>query len=377
MASGVLAILGSGETAPGMTKVHRALLERHHPVRAVNLDSAYGFQENVPQMSEKLEEYFATSLRTELTTLHFNDVERADELERALFKQRVRAANYVFAGPGSPSFALRQWAPLDFTEDLRAVLDGDGTLCISSAAALTLGAFTAPIYEIYKVGVEPYWLPGLNLLAGYDLDCVVVPHFDNAEGGNYDTRRCYLGERRLRLLEGLLPPTTATLGVDEHTALIIDFANDTARVSGRSNAYWRYGGEERVLAKGSTTELAELRHRSGERRAPNPATLVGDTPAPSHESQNGDATSDATSLGRQVLNEPDRAAVALARLVELAGRTTEGFIDPSPIIEGVLSTRRRARELGQYELADSLRDSLANAGVSVNDGPDGSTWSLI
>ena len=29
----------------------------------------------------------------------------------------------------------------------------------------------------------------------------VIPHFDNAEGGNHDTRFCYLGERRLAVLE--------------------------------------------------------------------------------------------------------------------------------------------------------------------------------
>jgi hypothetical protein len=54
MSQGVLALLGSGETAPGMTKVHRQLLKRLGDVRAVNLDTAYGFQENVPQMTEKL-----------------------------------------------------------------------------------------------------------------------------------------------------------------------------------------------------------------------------------------------------------------------------------------------------------------------------------
>ena len=34
-------------------------------------------------------------------------------------------------------------------------------------------------------------------MAEAGLDAVVIPHFDNAEGGNHDTRFCYLGERRL------------------------------------------------------------------------------------------------------------------------------------------------------------------------------------
>ena len=68
---GVLALLGSGEIAPSMTKVHRQLLKRLEPVRAVSLDTAYGFQANVPQMTEKIIEYFATSLRYDIKPLHF------------------------------------------------------------------------------------------------------------------------------------------------------------------------------------------------------------------------------------------------------------------------------------------------------------------
>jgi hypothetical protein len=363
MARGVLAVLGSGETAPGMTKVHRELLARLKPAVAVNLDSVYGFQENVPQMSEKLETYFDVSLHTVLTTLHFSKFETASELERTLFKQEVRQANYVFAGPGSPSYALAQWTPLDLGSDLISVLDAGGTLCFASAAALTLGAFTAPIYEIYKVGADPFWLPGLNLMANLGLNCVVIPHFDNNEGGNYDTRFCYLGERRLECLERQLPDGVATLGVDEHTALILDRAKDTVTVIGRANGYWRLGGVERVLEKATTTPLAQL--RSSEVRPREPAAA----PAPAL----GD---DADHLGHVATGGGPEALEALAALVRLARRAGQGHIDPAPLIEGVLVARRRARIAEQYRLADDLRDALKAAGVDVNDGPDGSTWSL-
>jgi hypothetical protein len=113
-----------------MTKIHRELLEPITDPEAVNLDTAYGFQLNVPQMSEKLEEYFATSLNVTLTTLHFRSYERATELERALFKQQVRDANYVFAGPGSPTYALAQWAPLQFGDDLLSVRGVSHTWCV-------------------------------------------------------------------------------------------------------------------------------------------------------------------------------------------------------------------------------------------------------
>jgi len=76
---------------------------------------------------------------------------------------------------------------------------------MASAAALTLGRYTIPVYEIYKVGEAPRWLEGLDLLTPIGLPVAVVPHYDNAEGGNHDTRFCYLGEHRLRMLEDELP----------------------------------------------------------------------------------------------------------------------------------------------------------------------------
>jgi len=362
MAKGVLAILGSGEIAPGMTKVHREILARLGPLRAVNLDTAYGFQENVPQMSQKLEEYFATSLHTKLTTLHFASYERASELERTLFKQQVRHANYVFAGPGSPSYALAQWTPLHLEQDLLSVLEEGGTLCFSSAAAFTLGAFTAPVYEIYKVGEEPHWLEGLNVCADLGLACVVVPHFDNNEGENYDTRYCYLGERRLLHLESQLPEGMAILGVDEHTALILDLEHDTLEVLGRAHGYWRVGGEIQVLANATTTPLSELRTLtpSGARAPLDPAI------AP---------TSRPLELAQIAASGGERGLEALAQLVQLATTGGEGFIDPAPLVDAILAARVSARLSGQYELADQLRDLLLASNFDVHDGPERTTWS--
>jgi hypothetical protein len=364
MTSGVLALLGSGETAPGMTKVHREIFARLHSVRAVNLDTSYGFQLNVPQMSEKLEEYFQKSLHIAVPTLHFASYDRASELERTLFKQEVRQANYVFAGPGSPTYALKQWSPLHFEEDLLSVLANDGTVCFASAAALTLGAFTAPVYEVYKVGIEgPRWSEGLNVLGRFGLNCVVIPHFDNAEGGNYDTRFCYLGEPRLLELERQLHEGVATLGVDEHTAVILDFTNDTLSVKGRSNGYWRLNGESKLLANGSTTSLEELRIF-----APSPYV------APTNETSA--APSQPFELAEVAAQGGEAGLGALARLVQLASTGGEGFIDPTPLVEGVLAARVTARSSGQYDLADELRDALTKAGVEVKDSPEGTTWSL-
>ncbi len=51
----LLTIMGSGETAPPMAKVHRLLVERlgPPPVDVVLLDTPYGFQENTDQISQR------------------------------------------------------------------------------------------------------------------------------------------------------------------------------------------------------------------------------------------------------------------------------------------------------------------------------------
>ena len=127
-----------------------------------------------------------------------------------------------------------------------------------------------PVYEIYKVGEDPSWLPGLDLLGpATGLRAAVVPHYDNAEGGNHDTRFCYLGERRLRMLEEQLPQGAFVLGVDSHTALVLDLERRTAAVSGLGGVTVRVDGRSTVFPSGSEVDidtLAEVAARPGRGR---------------------------------------------------------------------------------------------------------------
>lgn len=75
------------------------------------------------------------------------------------------AADYVFAGPGSPSYALGAWRDSPLREALAGKLRRGGCLTFASAAAVTLGMAAIPVYEIYKVGAAPHWLEGMDLLA--------------------------------------------------------------------------------------------------------------------------------------------------------------------------------------------------------------------
>ncbi len=360
MKLGVIALLGSGETGPSMTKVHRQLFSTLDEVRAVALDTSYAFQANVPQMTEKIVEYFATSLNREITPLHFADHTTASAVEAAIFRQRIREANYVFSGPGSPSYALRQWSAIGAGSELESVVQSGGVLCFASAAALTLGAFTAPIYEIYKAGATGHWLDGLDVLALAGLKCAVIPHFDNAEGGNYDTRYCYLGEDRLARLETELPADAGILGIDEHTAAIIDLAEGTIAVIGRANAYWRRGGEIRVLANGSTTQLSEIQSFIPTPEAPR--TPIKETMG------TVEALANAASQGGP------QGLEAIAELARLASNAHQDYIDASPVIDELLELRNEARVRKDFDLSDQLRNLLVRLEVEVMDGPNGSTW---
>src|SRR5260370_423333 len=117
------------------------------------------------------------------------------------------SARWVFAGPASPSYALAHWLSAPVASGSRdGALAGDGLTVLASAAAATAGRFTLPVYEIYKAGGAPRWLPGLDLLGLLGLTVAVIPHYDNAEGARYDTRHCYPPDPTLPPLPPHLPP---------------------------------------------------------------------------------------------------------------------------------------------------------------------------
>jgi hypothetical protein len=290
-------------------------------------------------------------------------------------------------------------------------------VCITfaSAAALTLGRFTVPVYEIYKVGDDLRWLDGLNLVAEAGLDAVVIPHFDNAEGGNHDTRFCYLGERRLAAMERLLPDSTFVLGVDEHTACTIDLDAQTATVEGRGVVTVRRAGQDSTVTNGSTVPLAQLRAMAeggGARPAEPQLQRVAQHPRPEasaspliesvHELERAFddalARGDAPAAVRAVLeleqtlvdwsrdtlqsDELDRGHSALRSMVVRLGEVAKsGTVDArdtlGPFVEALLEARDRARADRRWNEADEIRDRLVAAGVEVRDTPEGTSWGPV
>ena len=107
----ILTIMGSGETSPTMVSTHRMLVGKlPKPVHAALLDTPYGFQENAPELATKAVEYFNTSINVALDVAGLTEISAGDALATEKGLQLVADAQYVFAGPGSPSYALRQWS---------------------------------------------------------------------------------------------------------------------------------------------------------------------------------------------------------------------------------------------------------------------------
>ena len=409
----LLVVMGSGETSPTMSKVHRDLFDRlgPPPVPAVMLDTPFGFQENADDISAKAVAYFKESVQREISVASFRSAEGADPLAYETMLARLREASYVFAGPGSPSYAVAQWAASQVPAELAHKLRTGGCVTFASAAACTLGPYALPVYEIYKVGDRARWLDGLNLTGEIGLPAVIVPHFNNAEGGNHDTRYCYMGERRLSLLEAMLPPEVFVLGVDEHTACILDLDAATATVAGLGSVTVRRQGEMSAVAAGSTVaiaDLAGLAFGAVVADAPGPraassgvagsrgsvdadvarceemfdsALAAGDAPAAVRIVLELDATLQEWSRDTLQSDQLDRGRAGLRAMIVRLGEAAEtGLRDPravlGPFVEALLDARRQARADGRYADADNFRDRLLAAGVEVRDTAGGTEWQL-
>ncbi|HUU61753.1 MAG TPA: hypothetical protein VMX37_05155 [Acidimicrobiia bacterium] len=386
----LLTIMGSGETTATMVPVHRAVFERlgGRPLVAV-LDTPYGFQENADELTGRTLDYFHTSLplaEVEVASLR-SAGDPAPSRERAL--DTLRRARVVFAGPGSPSYALRVWAGSPVPGILAEKLTAGGALTFASAASITLGRFSLPVYEIYKVGADPHWLDGLDVLGAAGISAVVVPHWDNTEGGTHDTSRCWMGARRFAALRSRLPAGVTILGVDEHTACLLDLEDGRFTVAGKGTVTLLVGPDSTVLGPGDSAptsllsaapyepveppshspppSLASLRgefHRAVQANDAGAALSVILTLEDAHQAWDADAAAEAHS---SLLGMVTRFATVMAGL-RLDDNARAGAV------EALLGVRARARADGRWEDADAIRRALGLLSVEVHDTPGGTVW---
>ncbi len=405
----LLAIMGSGETSPTMSKVHRELFARlGASVPALVLDTPFGFQENADDIAARAVDYFRESVNRDVKVATFRSADEIGSIEHETMLARLSEAQWVFSGPGSPSYAVAQWRASPAAALLADKLRKGGCVVFASAAAATLGPVTLPVYEIYKVGAAPHWLEGLDLLSIAGLCAAVIPHFNNAEGGNHDTRYCYMGERRLRMLEEQLPDDVFVLGVDEHTALIFDLGAGSATVAGLGGVTVRRRDGSARIESGQTMSIRCLSNLAAQTAAAEPAGVTASpTPVRSPllddlaglEAHFADALAarDARAAVEAILrlddlvvdwsrdtlqsDELDRGRAAFRAMVVRLGEAAEGGMRDErevvgPFVEALLEARQQARADNRWDQADAIRDRLTAAGVEVKDRPEGTDWQV-
>lgn len=372
---GTLTLIGSAETSPGMVKVHRAILASLPPdPRVVYLDTPYGFQENADLISAKVQDYFDVSLGQSVEIASLRNAAEASQASIEAFRLAIEGADYIFTGPGSPSYALTQWQEVGAARSLVRSSASGAAICLASAAAATAGRYAIPVYEIYKVGQTPFWLEGMDILSDIaGLEAIVIPHWDNKDGEHHDTRYCYLGRRRLDQLIAELPHPLPIIGIDEHTA--VTFHDGQVSVTGRGRLTVMTDQAPETLAAGKTAALADL--------VPSQSIGAPAAPAPPEPSDFHTALGDGDVLAAAdvilVNFNEGRTEQARRMVVELA-KAAGGSTDPEeliqPFVDLLMDARNRARSRDDFEEADRIRDALVVSGIEIQDGQGSSQWHL-
>jgi hypothetical protein len=336
---GPIVLFGSGEASPIARRVHAAALSQvTPPIRACVLETPAGFEPNSARVAGRLADFLRHRLAPFAVQVEVVPARRRGtplspdepEVVAPLLK-----ANYFVLGPGSPTYAAKQ---LDGSLAWHAILARHrlgAPLVLASAAAIAASAHALPVYEIYKVGEDLGWKAGLNLLGPFGRHVAIVPHWNNHEGGEeLDTSHSFMGRERFERLLGLLPPDVDVVGIDEHTALMLDFAADVGIVFGRGGVSWQRDGSTTRVDAGSSLPLATL----------------GLTRYPESRDDIPQAVWDAacqTDLSSSPNQEP-----------------------PEPV-RALVAARAQARANADWGLSDTLRLEIAAAGWQVRDTPEG------
>ena len=332
---GKLVLFGSGETSPSGQRIHeRMLRELAPPVRIAILETPAGFQPNSAAVAGKVGEFIEKRLQNfapQVSVIPARKKGTAFSPDDPAIVASMLECNYIFAGPGSPTYMARQ---LEGTLALRHMIERHrqgAYLCMASAASLAVGAKVIPVYEVFKVGDDPRWVDGLDLLAPYGLELAIVPHWNNAEGGDeLDTSRCFIGRARMEELRQQLPASTRILGIDEHTAVIFDFEQTCCLIMGKGTVTTLSREEERVYEAGGSFPFSELGSSWQPTKRREPAA-----PPPAVE---------------------DELPPQVAELIE---------------------RRERARTARDWATSDALRRQAVELGYEIRDTPQGPRWIRI
>jgi Cysteinyl-tRNA synthetase len=339
MTLGQIAFLGSGETSLAGGRIFEALARNiHEPLRIALMETPAGFELNSAQVVGKVGDFMKTRLQNYkpvVDVIHARKKNSAYSPDDPEIVKPLLYANIIFMGPGSPTYAIRNLKDTLTWDVIRARHRLGATLIFASAATISIGAYALPVYEIYKVGQDVHMVDGLDLFSDFGLHVSFIPHWNNADGGvDLDTSRCFIGMDRFAEWCNLVPSDNETIGLDEHTGLIMDLDTGMCEVSGVSSVSLVRECNPEMYASGSKFPLSEL----GKFRIPEP--IEKDIPAHVWE----------MCLNAPPLDDDDQPSEAVIALVE---------------------QRVLARANKNWAESDKLRDEIAALGWIVQDSRDG------
>lgn len=337
---GPIALLGSGETSLAGGRIFESLAAQlPAPLQIAVLETPAGFELNSAQVAGRVADFLKTRLANYKPSINLIPARKKNSAfspDDPQILAPLLTANLIYMGAGSPTYAVRQLQGSLAWELIRARQRQGAALVFASAATIAIGAWTLPVYEIYKVGQDVHSLPGLDLFKSFGVTLSCVPHWNNTDGGDdVDTSRCFIGMERFSEWCDSLPAENITLGLDEHTGLLLDFARREGRVSGVSSVSLLQGCEPKIFPAGSAFPLEML----------------------------GLAAAPAADLRPETW-----------RLLQQAQSATENSNQPPAELLALAEQRLQARQAKDWGRADSLRQQIQAAGWQVKDTPDG--WQL-
>ena len=345
---GPVVLFGSGEISsmaqPIYDQVMRSLKP---PVRVSILETPAGFQLNSAEVAGDVADYLRLHLpnhRPELSVIPARKRGTPFSPDQADLLTPMLTSQMLFLGPGSPTYAVRQLQDSLAWQILQARHRQGYPVIFASAAAIASSAWALPVYEIYKVGEDVHWKRGLDFWGAFGLSLVFVPHWNNNEGGEkHDTSRCFMGRPRFEEMLRLLPPGQTLIGIDEHTALILEPEEDACRVMG--------AGGVTLLQEGS-----EQRFTSGEAF---PCHALGSFARPDLSDDIPTQVWEMISAAEDSLHAAPTAAT------------------PSDEVLSLLDQRQAARAARDWATSDRLRDEIARLGWEVRDTREGQELSPL
>ncbi len=338
---GKVVLMGSGETSPSGRRIHHHLFAALGvPVLVAVLETPAGFELNSTAVAGRVGEFIQARLPNFCPEVSVLPARRRDG-DLSTNNPEVLApllrANYIFLGPGSPTYLVRHLQNSLAWRYLLGRHQQGATICLASAAAIAFGTVALPVYEIFKAGLDPFWAQGLDFFDLFGLRLAIISHWDNQEGGaNLDTSHCFIGRHRLEGLRRRLDPDVVTLGVDEHTGLVFDFQAQRCEVMGRGGVTLLRPGSVEAFESGAVFPFGKLGNYHPPAEVPAVGLPVGEEPASQEE-----------------------PVPVPAEVLQLIGQ------------------REEARRTRQWALADELRQQVAALGYELQDTPEGTQYRYV